>query len=91
MTRARLRGLLHGFGFASAIGETGIDANNRLATLADFNIGIEMGQFLFSSAVLLIIIVEKRLLSPRIAQGIPRAASAVAGIFGMVFLIDRIR
>jgi hydrogenase/urease accessory protein HupE len=83
-------GLLHGFGFASAIGETGIDANNRFATLAGFNIGIEIGQFLFLSAVLLIIIIAKRFLSPRIAQGIPRVASAIAGIFGIVFLIDRI-
>jgi hypothetical protein len=83
-------GLLHGFGFASAIGETGIDSNNRFATLAGFNVGIEIGQFLFLSAVLLIIVLAKRLMSPRIAQQIPRIASAVAGMFGLVFFIDRI-
>lgn len=83
-------GLLHGFGFASAIGETGIDAKNRLATLAGFNIGIEIGQFLFLSAVLLVIIVAKRLISTRIAQQIPRIASAVAGVFGIIFFIDRV-
>ena len=83
-------GLLHGFGFASAIGETGIDTNNRFATLAGFNIGIEIGQFLFLSAALLIIAVAKRFLSSRTAQGIPRLVSVVAGAFGIMFLIDRI-
>jgi hydrogenase/urease accessory protein HupE len=83
-------GLLHGFGFASAIGEMGIDANNRLATLAGFNIGVELGQFLFLCGVLLIMILTKRFLSPRIAHMIPRAASAIAGLFGIIFLIDRV-
>lgn len=83
-------GLLHGFGFASAIGETGIDENYRFVTLAGFNLGIEIGQFLFLTIVLIIIALVKRFLSPKIAQQIPRIASIGAAAFGIIFLIDRV-
>ncbi len=45
-------GLLHGFGFAGALSETGLPANHIPLALLLFNLGVEAGQLLFIAAVL---------------------------------------
>ena len=45
-------GLLHGFGFASALSETGLPQSSIPLALAFFNIGVEVGQILFVFVVL---------------------------------------
>jgi len=55
--RARLAlvfgcGLLHGLGFASAIDTVGASGAARLASLAGFNLGVELGQAAFVAAAL---------------------------------------
>lgn len=40
-------GLLHGFGFASALSEIGLPQNEIPAALLAFNIGVEIGQIMF--------------------------------------------
>ncbi len=40
-------GLLHGFGFAAALGEVGLPQTEIPAALLSFNIGVEIGQVLF--------------------------------------------
>jgi hydrogenase/urease accessory protein HupE len=62
-------GLLHGFGFASAIGAMAVDTRSRIATLAGFNVGIELGQFLFVGAALLAIATTGKLLTKFRPQG----------------------
>jgi hypothetical protein len=47
-------GLLHGFGFAGALAETGLPAAARGWALAMFNVGVELGQLMFIAAVLLV-------------------------------------
>lgn len=37
-------GLVHGFGFAGALGELGLPADARLISVAAFNVGVELGQ-----------------------------------------------
>lgn len=37
-------GLIHGFGFAGALGELGLPADARLLALFGFNLGVELGQ-----------------------------------------------
>ncbi len=37
-------GLLHGLGFAGVLGELGLPAQDRLAALLAFNVGVELGQ-----------------------------------------------
>ena len=44
-------GLLHGFGFAGALSETGIPENAVPLALLFFNVGVELGQLLFIAAV----------------------------------------
>ena len=45
-------GLLHGFGFASALHEVGLPQNAIPAALLFFNVGVEVGQLLFIAAVM---------------------------------------
>jgi hydrogenase/urease accessory protein HupE len=45
-------GLLHGFGFASALREIGLPETEIPAALLSFNIGVEIGQIVFVTAVI---------------------------------------
>jgi hypothetical protein len=49
-------GLLHGMGFAGALGELGIPADQQLLTVLAFNIGVEIGQMAIVLVVLPILI-----------------------------------
>lgn len=83
-------GLIHGFGFGSAIGEMTTDTGNLVATLAGFNIGIELGQFLFLGAFLLLVSAFRRFGNVKVADRLPQFASATAIIFGFILLVQRI-
>jgi hypothetical protein len=83
-------GLLHGFGFASAIGAMAVDTANRLATLAGFNVGIEIGQFLFVGALALIAGLLARTWRLQIDARAPQFASAVAAGLGLILFVQRI-
>jgi len=48
-------GLLHGFGFASALSEIGLPAGAVPLALLFFNLGVEAGQLVFIAAVLLLV------------------------------------
>ena len=50
---ALLFGLLHGLGFAGALAEVGLPAEEIPLALLSFNVGIELGQLVFVAAVLL--------------------------------------
>jgi hydrogenase/urease accessory protein HupE len=45
-------GLLHGFGFASALADLGLPESMKISALAFFNIGVELGQLAFIAVVL---------------------------------------
>ena len=47
-------GLLHGFGFASALGEIGLPQSEVPAALLAFNAGVEIGQILFVALIVLL-------------------------------------
>jgi hydrogenase/urease accessory protein HupE len=47
-------GLLHGLGFAGALAEVGLPPNEIPLALFQFNVGVEIGQILFVTVVLLI-------------------------------------
>jgi hydrogenase/urease accessory protein HupE len=64
-------GLLHGLGFASALGEIGLARNEVFVSLLFFNLGVEAGQVLFILAVAALV-----LLLRRAAQGMDQAGSA---------------
>jgi hypothetical protein len=51
-------GLLHGFGFASALGEIGLPGGELVAGLLFFNLGVEFGQLTFIAAVAAVLLVS---------------------------------
>lgn len=56
-------GLLHGFGFAGALSEVGLPANDIPLALLLFNVGVEAGQLLFVAAVSLVVMGAGRIAS----------------------------
>ncbi|MGI9234374.1 MAG: HupE/UreJ family protein [Woeseiaceae bacterium] len=48
-------GLMHGFGFAAALGEVGLPQHEIPAALFAFNVGVEIGQVLFVGAIMLFV------------------------------------
>jgi hydrogenase/urease accessory protein HupE len=53
-------GLLHGFGFASALNEVGLPQSAIPVALLFFNVGVEVGQLLFIAAVFTVIALARR-------------------------------
>lgn len=83
-------GLLHGLGFASAIGAMMAQGTHRLATLAGFNAGVELGQFAFVGAVLVAALCVRRVAVVPVGWSGPRMASLIAGVLGAAMLVARV-
>ena len=80
-------GLIHGFGFASAIGSMLSGTSSLIATLAGFNVGIEIGQFVFLAVVLLIILAFRKAGAGDWTHYIPKLASFIALAVGMMLFL----
>jgi hypothetical protein len=82
-------GLLHGFGFAGALSETGLPQGHIPLALLFFNLGVEAGQLMFVAAVLAAIAVIQgiRIPLPRWAHLVPPYA---IGSVAMFWVIQRI-
>ncbi len=83
-------GLLHGFGFSSAISSMAVDTGSRLATLAGFSVGIEIGQFLFLSSLVLMVVLGRRFITSPPRFSLPAVASVIAATLGTMWFIDRV-
>ena len=83
-------GLLHGLGFASALGMLTANGSHRLASLAGFNLGIELVQLIFLGGLVLIFAQMRHILRPPLSLPIPRLASLIAAVLGGVMLISRV-
>jgi hypothetical protein len=79
-------GLLHGLGFASALGELGICASERITGLVFFNLGVEVGQLTFVTIVSLILLLARAV---RVQQPLRIGALYAAGILGLFWTFDR--
>lgn len=79
-------GLIHGFGFASALQEFGLPRSALIPALASFNIGVEIGQIAIVSLVVPGLLGMDRLLaSGRGVAALPiRPARAVYGISAVI-------
>ncbi|WP_306150529.1 MULTISPECIES: HupE/UreJ family protein [unclassified Roseibium] len=81
-------GLLHGFGFAGVLAELGLPEHGLFLALLAFNLGVELGQILFMSAILLASALFSLIFSsagsgPRALQW-PRTTTGLAYGIGMV-------
>jgi methylamine dehydrogenase heavy chain len=79
-------GLLHGLGFASALGELGVSAGERITGLVFFNLGVEAGQLMFVALVSLLLLLAGAV---RVLQPLRIAALYAAGILGLFWTFDR--
>jgi hydrogenase/urease accessory protein HupE len=82
-------GLLHGFGFASALTSAGLPSNELPIALLSFNVGVEIGQVGF---VILILLLERayRILEIRWPRPIALLPGYTVGSLGAVWTIQRL-
>ncbi|HSH76237.1 MAG TPA: HupE/UreJ family protein [Longimicrobiales bacterium] len=71
-------GLLHGLGFAGALGEIGLPASAIPLALLFFNLGVEAGQLAF----VVVLLVLHRLLHARLQAALPRMKPALGYSLG---------
>lgn len=84
-----LFGLLHGLGFASALGDLGLSSAHYVATLAGFNIGVELGQL--AVVVVAAMVVRALPVSPETYRRLlVRPASAAIAAMGIFWAVQRV-
>ena len=77
-------GLLHGFGFAGALSEVGLPANDIPLALLFFNVGVEAGQLAFVVAALGVIALLRRVRLPEWAPLLPPYAIGSVAMFWVI-------
>lgn len=80
-------GLLHGLGFATALGELGVAPGEKFPALLFFNLGVETGQLLFVGGLMLVLSSLARLAFDRPVR---LAALYGAGVVGAFWMVQRI-
>jgi hydrogenase/urease accessory protein HupE len=80
-------GLVHGFGFASALQELIVGKANLLLSVLSFNAGVEIGQLTIVCALMPLLYLLKKKFELRI---ITMGASVSIFIFGFTWLIERV-
>jgi hypothetical protein len=80
-------GLIHGFGFAGALGELGLERGALAAPLAGFNLGVEAGQLTIVAAALPLLYILRS--SALYRRRIVPATSIVVGLLAVGWLIER--
>lgn len=85
-------GLLHGLGFAAALGEIGLPRGALAWSLAWFNVGVELGQLAVVGGVLAIVTLWRRLVGERWIVGahVHRAVCYLLGALAAWWLLDRL-
>jgi hydrogenase/urease accessory protein HupE len=86
-------GLLHGFGFASALSQVGLPQNSIPIALLFFNVGVEVGQLLFIASIFAVVVLARQVAS-RIALPAPawawRVPPYAIGSVAAFWVIQRI-
>jgi hypothetical protein len=84
-------GLLHGFGIAGALRETGLPENAVPLALLFFNVGVEAGQLTVNALVLgVLAVVAARELSPSLRAAVRRATAYGIGGLAAFWTIERV-
>jgi hydrogenase/urease accessory protein HupE len=81
-------GLIHGFGFAGALAEIGLEGDNLVSTLLAFNLGVETGQLVLVALALPVLMWARR--SPTFVQRVVPALNAVVIALGVYWFVDRV-
>jgi hydrogenase/urease accessory protein HupE len=84
-------GLLHGFGFASALTEIGLPQGDIPLALFAFNVGVEIGQLIFIAAVLGVLWCARWIKFPGFVELHARSVATYAiGIMAAYWFIERL-
>ena len=89
-------GLLHGFGFASALSDIGLPQTEIPAALLAFNIGVELGQIAFVGVLVLSAKLIKRILFSTIIiaeiklRKFEKSGALAIGVVSMYWVLERI-
>jgi hydrogenase/urease accessory protein HupE len=84
-------GLLHGFGFAGALAQIGLPQRDLPLALFTFNVGVEIGQLMFVTAVLGLRALLQRCRLPRLARLYARPiASYGLGTLAAFWFFERV-
>jgi hypothetical protein len=84
---AAVFGLVHGLGFASALGELGLSRDVLLRALVGFNVGVELGQLAFVAVVMPPLVWASR---PGRLPRLPQILSVIVAVVGAVWLVERL-
>ena len=79
-------GLLHGFGFASALGDVGLPKDAAITALLLFNLGVEIGQIVFVAVTLTLLAAVRRFGPAVLARGRWLAPYAIGGLARFWFI-----
>ena len=80
-------GLVHGLGFASVLGDLGVSTDDTVIALAFFNVGVEAGQVLFVSVVLLL---AWHCANIRIERPVIHTFLSLIGAMGLFWTLQRV-
>ncbi len=84
-------GLLHGFGFASALSEIGLPRGDIPLALFTFNVGVEVGQLMFIAVVLWAIAFVGRLPLPApVTRHAHATAALLIGSLAAFWFVERV-
>jgi hydrogenase/urease accessory protein HupE len=84
-------GLLHGFGFASALSEIGLPRGDIPLALLTFNVGVEIGQLIFIAAVLALLALARRVPVPdHVSWRAQSVANYTIGVLAAFWLVERV-
>ncbi len=84
---AALFGLVHGLGFAGGLLELGLPREALARALVGFNIGVELGQIAFVIVMMPLMVWLAKL--PRLSK-LPQILSALVGVMGVVWFVERV-
>lgn len=82
-------GLIHGLGFAGALKEIGLPQNEIVPSLIFFNVGVEIGQLIFVSAVLLLVWIVKKIVTQGVFHKAEMMTAYTIGSIAAFWLIER--
>ena len=81
-------GLVHGFGFANALGDLAGGDTALLASLAGFNLGVELGQLAVVAALMPLLFLARRFAASRFA--VNALGSTACAALAIVWLAERL-
>lgn len=82
-------GLLHGFGFAAVLAEIGLPSQDFVSALLFFNVGVEIGQLLFISVIVLFMVFLRRIKHITIRR-FEHTISYIIGSVAVFWCIERL-